>query len=97
MLDFHLSVQPKTEQRLKMILNSIEDEENFSQSIINDQIARLQRSIFNFLNPNYLGKEAQFRKSFEIRLVRNIISSLKYLHHKQPKEYNSFLMFHSFS
>lgn len=47
MLDFHLSVQPKTEQRLKIILNSIEDEENFAQSIINDQIARLQRSILN--------------------------------------------------
>jgi len=47
MLDFHLSVQPKTEQRLKIILNSIEDEENFAQSIINDQIARLQRAILN--------------------------------------------------
>ena len=31
------------------------------------------------------------------RPVRNIISSLKCLHHKQPKEYNSFLMSHSFS
>jgi len=47
MLDFHLSVQPKTEQRLKIILNSIEDEENFAQIIINDQIARLQKAILN--------------------------------------------------
>ena len=30
----------------------------------------LQRSIFNFLNPNYLGKEAQFRKSFEIPIQK---------------------------
>ncbi len=28
MLDFHLSVQPKTEQRLKIILSSVEDEES---------------------------------------------------------------------
>jgi len=47
MLDFHLSVQPETEQRLKIILNSVEDEENFAQGIINDQIARLQRTILN--------------------------------------------------
>ena len=32
-----------------------------------------------------------------IRPVRNIISSLKCLHHKQYKEYNLFLMSHSFS
>jgi len=31
------------------------------------------------------------------RPVRNIISSLKCLHHKQLKEYNSFLISHSFS
>jgi len=47
MLDFHLSVQPKTEERSKIILNSIEDKENFAQSIINDQVARLQRAILN--------------------------------------------------
>jgi hypothetical protein len=52
MLDFHLSVQPKTEQRLKIILNSIEDEEGFAQSIINDQVSRLQRSSLNLIrNP----------------------------------------------
>ncbi len=28
-------------------------------------------SIFNFLNPGYLGKEAQFRKSFEIPIQKN--------------------------
>jgi arylsulfatase len=32
-----------------------------------------------------------------IRPVRNIISSLKCLHHKQSEEYNLFLMSHSFS
>ena len=47
MLDFHLSLQPKTEQRLKIILNSVEDEESFAQGIINDQIAKLQRAILN--------------------------------------------------
>ncbi len=47
MLDFHLSVQPKTEQRLKIILSSVEDEESFAQSIIDDQIVRLQRAILN--------------------------------------------------
>ena len=47
MLDFYRSVQPKTEQRLKIILNSVEDEESFAQSIINDQVARLQRVILN--------------------------------------------------
>jgi hypothetical protein len=34
MLDFHLSVQPKTEQRLKIILNSVEDGESFAKGII---------------------------------------------------------------
>src|SRR3989454_4150317 len=28
-------------------------------------------SIFNFLNPGYLGKEAQFRKTFEVPIQRN--------------------------
>jgi SNF2 family DNA or RNA helicase len=28
-------------------------------------------SIFNFLNPNYLGKETQFRKSFEVPIQKN--------------------------
>ncbi len=28
-------------------------------------------SIFNFLNPGYLGKEAQFRKSFEVPIQKN--------------------------
>jgi len=28
-------------------------------------------SIFNFLNPNYLGKQAQFRKSYELPIQRN--------------------------
>ena len=44
MLDFHLSVQPETEKRLKKILNSIKDQEKFAQSIIDYQIAELQKS-----------------------------------------------------
>jgi hypothetical protein len=30
MLDFHLSVQPETEKRLKKILNSIKDQEKLA-------------------------------------------------------------------
>ena len=47
MLDFHLSVQPETEKRLKKILNSIKDQEKFVQSIIDYQIAELQKSNLN--------------------------------------------------
>ena len=47
MLDFHLSVQPETEKRLKKILNSIKDQEKFAQSIIDYQIAELQKSKAN--------------------------------------------------
>jgi hypothetical protein len=70
MLDFYLSVQPKTEQRLKIILNSIEDEENFAQSIINDQVARLQRAILNLrldlkvFEQKYQIKSEQFYQEF---------------------------------
>ncbi len=66
MLDFHLSVQPKTQERLKIILNSVEDEENFAQSIINYQIARLQKAILNLrldlevFEQKYLRKSEQF-------------------------------------
>ena len=74
MLDFHLSVQPKTEQRLKIILNSIEDEENFSQSIINDQIARLQRSIFLiFLIPIISEKKLNFGNLLKFLSKKKII------------------------
>ena len=47
MLDFQLSVQPETEKRLKKILNAIKDPENFAQSIIDYQIAELQKSNLN--------------------------------------------------
>lgn len=47
MLDFQLSVQPETEKRLKKILNTIKDPENFAQSIIDYQIAELQKSNLN--------------------------------------------------
>ena len=46
-LDFRLSVQPETEKRLKKILNSIKDQEKFAQSIIDYQIAELQKSKAN--------------------------------------------------
>jgi len=70
MLDFHLSVQPKTEQRLKIILNSVEDKESFAQGIINDQIARLQRSVLNLrldlkiFEQKYQIKSEQFYQEF---------------------------------
>jgi predicted transcriptional regulator len=70
MLYFHLSVQPKTEQRLKIILNSIEDEENFAQSIINTQIERLQKAILNLrldlkaFEQKYQIKSEQFYQEF---------------------------------
>jgi hypothetical protein len=70
MLDFHLSVQPKTEERLKIILNSIENEENFAQSIINSQIERLQKAILNLrldlkaFEQKYQIKSEQFYQEF---------------------------------
>ena len=70
MLDFHLSVQPETEERLKIILNSIENEENFAQSIINSQIERLQKAILNLrldlkaFEQKYQIKSEQFYQEF---------------------------------
>jgi hypothetical protein len=70
MLDFHLSIQPKMEERLKIILNSIEDEENFAQSIINSQIERLQKAILNLrldlkaFEQKYQIKSEQFYQEF---------------------------------
>lgn len=55
---------------LKIILNSIEDEENFAQSIINDQVARLQRAILNLrldlkvFEQKYQIKSEQFYQEF---------------------------------
>ncbi len=42
MLDFHLSVQPETEKRLKKILNSIKDQEKLGSSVIVMQIINLK-------------------------------------------------------
>ncbi len=47
MLDFQFSVQPQTEQRLKKILNSVQDPETFARNIISYQISELQKSILN--------------------------------------------------
>ncbi|MEB3190679.1 MAG: hypothetical protein VKL42_10095 [Snowella sp.] len=75
MLDFHLSVQPETEQRLKIILNSVENEENFAQGIINDQIARLQRAILNLrldlkvFEQKYQTTSEQFYQEFSQGIV----------------------------
>ena len=47
MLDFQLAIQPQTEQRLRKILNNIQDVEAFAQGIINYQITELQKAILN--------------------------------------------------
>jgi len=56
------------------------------------------RELAQKLIDTLLGPEAETEPELiPIRPVRNIISSLKCLHHKQLKEYNSFLISHSFS
>jgi hypothetical protein len=45
MLNFQLAIQPKTEQRLRKILNNTQDVEAFAQGIINYQITELQKAI----------------------------------------------------
>jgi len=47
MLNFQLTIQPQTEQRLRKILNNTQDVEAFAQGIINYQIAELQKAILN--------------------------------------------------
>jgi len=47
MLNFQLAIQPKTEQRLRKILNNTQDYEAFAQGIINYQITELQKAILN--------------------------------------------------
>ena len=39
MIDFHLSVEPQTEQRLRKILSQVQDTEMFVRNIISYQIA----------------------------------------------------------
>lgn len=47
MLNFQLAVKPQTEQRLKKILNQIQDAEIFAQGFIFYQISELQKSNLN--------------------------------------------------
>jgi hypothetical protein len=65
----------------------------------------LGKTVYSFL-PSYksgtlitVGTDSTIflRGILQNRPVRNIISSLKCLHYKQYKEYNLFLMSHSFS
>jgi chromosome segregation and condensation protein ScpB len=47
MINLQLSSQPETEKRLKKILNSVENQENFAQGIIDYQITELEKSILS--------------------------------------------------
>ncbi len=47
MLNLQLAVKPQTEQRLKKILNQIQDVEIFAQGFIFYQISELQKSNLN--------------------------------------------------
>jgi len=70
MLDFQFSLQPQTEQRLKKILNSIQDTESFARSIISYQISELQKSILNLrldldeLEQKYQMTSQEFQEKF---------------------------------
>lgn len=47
MLDFQLSVQPQTEQRLRKILSQVQNTEVFALNIIAYQVAEIQKGILN--------------------------------------------------
>jgi hypothetical protein len=47
MLQIQLDVQPKTEKRLRKLLDSVEDQEIFAQNFISYQISELNKSLFN--------------------------------------------------
>jgi hypothetical protein len=47
MINLQLSIQPETEKRLKKILNSVENQENFAQGIIDYQITELEKSVLS--------------------------------------------------
>ena len=70
MLNFQFSVQPQTEQRLKKILNSVQDAESFARSIIAYQISELQKSILNLrldlneLEQKYQMTSQEFQEKF---------------------------------
>lgn len=47
MLNLNLDIEPRTEERLKKILDCADDQEIFAQNIIAWQIAELKKSILN--------------------------------------------------
>jgi predicted mannosyl-3-phosphoglycerate phosphatase (HAD superfamily) len=77
MLDFQFSVQPQTEQRLKKILNSIQDTESFARSIISYQISELQKSILNLrldldeLEQKYQMTSQEFQEKFSLGILED--------------------------
>jgi uncharacterized protein YydD (DUF2326 family) len=77
MLDFQFSLQPQTEQRLKKILNSIQDTESFARSIISYQISELQKSILNLrldlveLEQKYQMTSQEFQEKFLLGILED--------------------------
>ena len=49
MFNLQLHLRPQTEQRLRAILASVQDEEAFAQNIIAYQIAELKKAVVNIL------------------------------------------------
>ncbi len=47
MLNLNLNIKPRTEERLKKILDYADDQETFAQNIIAWQIAELKKGILN--------------------------------------------------
>jgi len=47
MLNLNLNIEPRTEERLKKILDCADDQETFARNIIAWQIAELKKSILN--------------------------------------------------
>lgn len=47
MLNLSLNIKPRTEERLRKILDDTDDQEKFAQSIIAWEIAELKRGILN--------------------------------------------------
>lgn len=62
MLNFQLAVKPQTEQRLKKILNQVQDAEIFAQGFILYQISELQKS-----NLNIKLDLKEFEKKYNLR------------------------------
>ena len=47
MLQLQLDIQPRTEQRLKKLLQVIPDQERFAQNLLDYQMAELKKSLLN--------------------------------------------------